>query len=90
MAVYELEMPPDQAPVLFLQPAAGPYRAPTGPLTVIREGEPPTTQWHLPEEAYELLTRSEVYEEIRGALSSVQLSRPARSALENLLDELPG
>lgn len=88
MQVYEL--PEMTSTTLFLQPDPDPFRAPAGPLTVIREGEPPTTQWHLPEAAYELLTRSEVYDEIRSALESIQVSRPARTALEKLLDELPG
>lgn len=91
MQVYRQETGYELPPVLFLEPQAGsPYRAPSGPLTVLREGELPATQWHLPETAYELVTRPQVYDEIRAALESAKLSKPARTALEKLLDELPG
>lgn len=60
-----------------------------GPIRVIEPDGSASECFSLPTDAYELLTRSEVYDEIFEALNDIQLSKTARNAVESLIDGLP-
>lgn len=63
-------------------------RMPSMPLLVLTETGPPEECWTLPTDAEELVTRSEVIDEVWAALDKITLSKTARSAVEKILEAL--
>jgi hypothetical protein len=61
-----------------------------GPVRVIDHNGVVSERFTLPAEAYELVTRAVVYDEIADALHEVTLSKAARDVVENLLEGMAG
>lgn len=61
-----------------------------GPIRVIDHNGDVTERFTLPADAYELVTRTDVYDEIFDALTKVKISKAAREAVESMLEGLAG
>ena len=82
MEVYQLDQG-DRPPTLLIEWEG------RGPLLVLQRDQVPSECWQIPPLAEQLVTTSQVIDDILDELEKVKLPKAARSTVEKLLDELP-
>jgi len=84
--IYQAEALQGSPPVLFVQTSDN------GPITVLTEGQPPTQQWHLPPELWEMQdpveSRNQLLDELETKVEAADLRPSAVSAVQDLIESL--
>lgn len=85
VSVFRRDHPQGAGPTHYLVPDDD-----RGSVRVVRDDGSLSSQATLPAGAYELVTRSEVYDEVVEALEKLKMPKSARESVLSLIKGLPG